>query len=240
MSAPTATTVFAVPAPGTCYDTFTEAVAALNALVSTTIGGDYPSVVTGSSTPAVEDQDKIWDRRDAQGRPIGLYIYHSGHWVKIYTLPIGATVIFTGDPTGLFDGTGLGIIDTDWYGFAFCNGQNGTEDFTDRFPIGGVFSSGVWKSSVTGTAAETGGVATITLDSDHTWQAATPELTVGTWEADGNAANAAGNLYGEVSPSTPAAAVTLISAGVGNQSPDPVTTVPPFRACVLCQFVGFP
>lgn len=236
---PIVITSFANPDPDVCPITLLELITELNTLVTSAIQGSYTIYVTGSTTPAVEDQDKIWFKYDSSGRPVGIYKYYSGSWRRVYAEPLGSSKIFTGDPTGLFDGTGLGIINTEWDGWAFCNGQNGTVDFTDRFPVGGVFTGGVWKSSVVGTAAETGGVSTITLTSDTTWQAAAPELDVGRWTADNPSSSSVnGDFYG-ITETSPDNSTTLIGAVEGNQSPDPIITVPPFRACVLVTFVGY-
>lgn len=238
--APDVITSFANPDPDVCPTTFTELIAELNTLVTSSITGSYTIYILGSTTPAVDDQDKIWFKLDGGGRPIGIYKYYSGSWRRVYTEPLGSSKIFTGDPTGLFDGTGLGIVNTEYDGWAFCNGQNGTVDFTDRFPVGGTFTDGVWKSSVAGTAQETGGSSTITLDADHTYRPATPALQVGLWGADGNTPDASGALYGTPNhPEVTGSIITIVGADEGNQSPDAITTVPPFRACVLITFVGY-
>ena len=46
-------------------------------------------------------------------------------------VPPECVVKFRGSTTGKFDGTGLGIVGTDYEGWALCNGNNGTIDLRD-------------------------------------------------------------------------------------------------------------
>ncbi len=49
---------------------------------------------------------------------------------------IGTVKMLDGDISITFDVTGLGLTNTDWLGWAICNGQNGTPDLSGRFIVG--------------------------------------------------------------------------------------------------------
>lgn len=123
MPNPTITVAIATPDPSFHPTTLAQAwtsTGGLKDLITATLQGTYTPYVMSSSIPAVDDQDKIWFKLDGAGRPLGAYKYYSGNWVRVYPFPVGTTVIFVDDPTGLFDGTGLGVVGTDWYGWAMC------------------------------------------------------------------------------------------------------------------------
>jgi microcystin-dependent protein len=48
---------------------------------------------------------------------------------------VGEVKMYIGSLTGKFDNTGLGIS-SNWFGWALCNGQNGTPDLRGRFAVG--------------------------------------------------------------------------------------------------------
>lgn len=243
----TATTSFDNPDPDACPTTFQETIDILNDLVETSVAGTFSGIIQGSSVPAVDDQDEIWCKFDAQGRPIGWFKYYNGNWRPVYTHPLGAIVMFTGDPSGLFDGTGLGIVNTVWDGFAICNGNNTTTNLSDKFVVGarmdGVgisqYDSG-WQTNVGGSAAKTGGSSTITLNDGNTYQPPVTGLTVGYWGADGNApGTSAGGLYGRHHPEVADNDAMLLAGDPGNTTPLPITTLPPYFACAYVQFIGY-
>lgn len=241
MSNPLITLAIAHPDPSfapTTLDQAWTATGGLKDLITATLQGTYTPYVMSASIPAVNDQDKIWFKLDGAGRPLGAYKFYSGAWMRVYPYPIGTIVLFSGDPSGLFDGTGLGIAGTDWIGFAIANGNNGTPNLADKFVIGSGTYSTTWKTTVAGTSLQTGGTSTITLDDAHTYRPATPLLTVGKWGADGNAASASGNLYGTVNTDV-TKNTTLIGADAGQTSPTPIPIIPPFYALAYVMFRGY-
>lgn len=248
MSSPSVITSFANPPVGFCPTTFQETVDELNDLITSSIQGDYKIYVSGNSTPDVNDQDKIWQKEDAQGRPLGTFKYYGGSWRRTYNVPIGTIVMFSGNPTGLFDGTGLGVVGTDWDGYALANGNNGTANLSDKFLIAArlddvglsKYSSG-WQTNVGGSGSKTGGNATITLDDPHTYRPARAAFQVGKWQADGNApvAPATPALYGNPHPEIVNNVVELIAADPGQPTPAAITTLPPYYAIALAVFVGY-
>lgn len=109
------------------------------ARLSAVIQGSYMPYVTGSATPAVNDQDKVWARVDNSGRPLGLYFYYNGNWRRVYSNAIGDLKFFQGDPTDAingFDSSGLGVIGGMNDGWALSNGKNGTLDLSNYFIAG--------------------------------------------------------------------------------------------------------
>jgi len=68
---------------------------------------------------------------------IAAYIASIGTSTKFYNRMVPYTVVeFYGDPAGKFDGTGAGIVGTDWEKIYLCNGNNGTPDKRGRVPVG--------------------------------------------------------------------------------------------------------
>jgi hypothetical protein len=126
----------------------------INALLQLIAGGGITGTVpdnagggayVGSAAPPDSLTNKVWFKIDAAGRPLGVYMFYSGHWRKVYTgLAIGEIRMFW-YPTSAFDGTGRGVIGGDMDGWALCNGNNGTPNFQDsRFPCGGWWNGSSW------------------------------------------------------------------------------------------------
>lgn len=232
------------PDPLDCPTTFAENIALLRQLIHAELVGEYIPYVTGAATPDVDDQDKVWHRFDANGRPIGTYVFYSGAWRREYVVPLGTIVMYSGDPAVDFAGAGgLGTVGGEWDGFALCNGNNGTDDLSDKFIVGAKMSdlavgypagAGPWKTTVTGAATQSGaGVHEVTLNNDTTYRPARDAVQVRRWEADGNTPNVAGSLYGV------GTSVDLLGADAGNTDPDAIPTLPPWFAYALVKFIGF-
>jgi hypothetical protein len=102
-------------------------------------------VFVSSIPPSSSLTNKVWFKIDAAGRPLGIYMFYNGNWRKVYTGITYAEIrMFFGNPTLVFDSTGLGNVGGDADGWALCNGQNGTPDMTKNvFPVSGEWGSGV-------------------------------------------------------------------------------------------------
>lgn len=233
------------PSVGECPTTLQELNDSMNARLHGSLEGSFLPYVTGAATPSVEDQDKIWARVDAQGRPLGMYFFYNGVWRKQYSGNTDEVRFFTGDPADFFDATGLGIIGSSWDGWALMNGGNGTNNLSNRFLVGAKMDDlavgynngpGPWSTTVSGTSLQLGGVKDITLSAADTYRPATDAITLGHWSADTNTPNAAGGLIGL---SGGGADFNLIDADAGNPTPPAIPTLPPYYACALCQFVGY-
>lgn len=229
------------PDPGDAPTTFSELVVLLRLLITATVTGSYLPYVTGSATPDVSNQDKVWHRVDGGGRPMGTYVYYSGAWRRQYIGNPNQIVMYNGDPSVDFAGTdGLGTVEGEWDGWALCNGNNGTVDLSDKFIVGSHmsdmtigYSGGAHKTSVSGSTTQSGGVAEITLTNDNTYRPARAAVAVGKWEADGNTPNVGGTLWGSGSNQE------LLAADAGNTAPDAIATLPPYYSLAFAQFVGF-
>lgn len=236
-------TTFDTPDPLDCPLTFTAMIALLNELVHTVMVGSFVPYVTGAATPDVDDQDKVWHRVDANGRPLGTYVFYSGAWRRQYSGNLNEVTLYAGDPNVDFaGGSGLGTVGGEWDGWALCNGSNGTPNLSDKFIVGakmddlgtGYPTGGPWKSTVSGAAQQSeAGVHEITLTNDNTYRPAVPALTVGRWEADGNTPNVGGGLYGLGSDTT------IAPADAGNATPDVIPTLPPYYSLAYVQFRGY-
>lgn len=244
MSIP-ATTNFAAPDPNIPFTDITDLVTLFNTLVATVLPNDLTPYIIGDTIPAVDDQDKAWVKLDSSGRPLGTFVFYSGAWVR-EAPPVGARLgYFSGDPTGAFDVTGLGLPDTDYFGWALANGNNGTANLTDRFIIVGQvdnsditgYSGGVWRTNINGSAENTGGVADITLDGTNTYRPAFSRIAFDHMKADGNARDPTGALWGDLGGGDD---TTLIAADAGNLTPPAIPTVPPFFALAFIAWIGYP
>lgn len=235
------------PDPNDNPTTLTELEVIQRTLFTGEVVGDYLPYVTGSSTPAVEDQDKVWHKTDVAGRPLGTFLYYAGAWRREYTGLASEARIFFGDPAFYFDGTGKGIAGTQWDGWQMMNGQNGTANLSNKFIIMGQmdnvgitgFSGGAWRTNVRGSAEQTGGVANITLTNANTYRPASSEVTAAHYSADGNARDALGGMWGKDAGDGTGDPFTLIPADAGETTPDPISVVNPFFTMAICQFVGY-
>lgn len=244
MSLP-ATTVFSNPNPLWNPQNFQQLINYLNMLVATTISGTYKPYVVGNPTPITGDQDKVWLKVDSNGRPVGTFIYYSGHWRRTATGLTSELRYFTGNPATYFDGSGLGLVDTDWDGWALCNGANGTPNLSDKFLIPGKMddSSGYdeggakWTSKVSGVNLQSGGVKDFSLTLALTPRPARAAVSVGLATADGNGPAVSGPLYGS---NASAETAILLAADVGVAGPTTIPTLPPYYACAIAMWKGYP
>lgn len=238
--------LFDTPAPETCPTTFAELVSELQSLVSGEVTTEIIPYIVGVDTPAAEDQDKVWERLDANGRPIGRYVFYDGNWRKEYTVGVGAIMLYNGDPALDFGETGgRGTIGGQFDGWQLCNGENGSPDLSDRFIVGAKMSDlavgypegdGPWKTSVSGETTQSGdGVSEITLDADTTYQPSVASVVVGKHEATGNTPASDGPLYG----SNLTYPLTIVPAVAGNTEPDAIPTLPKYYALALIVFIGY-
>lgn len=242
----TATTQFANPDPGIKFTTQQDEIDLLNSLVTTTIDTDVNTFVYGSTTPAVEDQDKPWFRLNASGTPDSIYIYANGFWVKMPPSPGAEWGLYFGNPVVDFDGDGRGLkgvgpVAKTYYGWQLMNGKNGVANWSDRFIIGGRMDnvgitgySGAWRTNVTGSPLVVGGVTEITLDENTTYQPAENAILSAKYSADGNAQG--GSLWGDTNGSSD---FDVKAAVAGNTTPDSISVVNPFYAAAYIQFVGY-
>ncbi len=245
MANPTVTAQFGAPSASAAPLTFTELVTELNALSLPVSIGQYTPYVVSSSTPAVNDQDKIWLKILPSGQPGSFNFFYNGDWRRVYNGMIGEVRCYNGDPSVDFDSSGLGIVGGEYDGWALMNGQNGTNNATDFFIVaahmdnaGGIsgYQSG-WISNVDQSVAFTGGQATVTLDATNTWHAsAHGPILVDRWSADGNVRNSSGQLYGLDGTHDN---IEIVPADTVNEAPVPIPTVPPWFALAYITFVGY-
>lgn len=249
MPNPGITTSFAAPAANACPATFAEAVTLLNALVTSSLGGTYLPHVTGSTTPAVNDQDKVWYKTDGAGRPVGIFLYYNGAWRKTYSGKPNEITIFSGNPATYFDGTGLGLTTAEWDGWAICNGNNGTVNLSDKFVIGARmdnedvagYDSG-WQTNIGGTPEKTGGRSNYSLVNNNLPKTVI-QVTGAPYDAGAN--HSPGKIlidddYRQGANRT--VELTRIGADPDADPPIPqvpVPTIPTFVAICYVQFVAY-
>jgi len=74
---------------------------------------------------------------------IAAYLASVGTSTKYYNRMVPYAVVeYYGTLTGKFDGTGAGIVGTDWENIYLCNGLNGTPDKRGRVPVGATTGMG--------------------------------------------------------------------------------------------------
>lgn len=242
MSLPVDITI-ANPDPSAAPTTLTQLIVILRTLVTAVVTGTYTPYVISSATPSVADQDKVWHKLDGAGRPLGTFIYYSGRWRRQPSGRVSQITMYSGDPSVDFAGTaGLGTIEGEWDGWALCNGSNGTPNLSDKFIVAAKLDDlavghpgGDWKTSVDGTSQISGGAINIVLDASNTYRPPRDAVTVGRQTADGNAASVSGPLYGVGSSGS----LDLLTEDIGQPTPDPIPTLPPYFALAFVQYVGY-
>jgi hypothetical protein len=241
----TAATQFATPPIDTNPQNFTDAVAALNSLVSTTIAGSATIYTIGSATPGVDDQDKLWVKlAGSDSHLVGVFYYWQGYWRRINTPRANSIHFFAGNPATYFNSNGTGIKGLDYDGYVLCDGRNGTADLSDKFivvahltaPMSG-FNGSTWETHIEGAPHTAGG------DDESAFSITNDNLP--TISLDGSAIQTSGNHtdrhiiidddYSTVN--TKQTTVTL----AGKDTPDPITVphIPPYYALALVAWLGY-
>lgn len=86
-------------------------------------GDNFAFFNYGSSTPAVENQDRPWFRTEASGVAIGWMNFFNGAWRRAAGIPINSIIQYNG-ASSVFDGTGKGNPGTQADGFNLCLAGN--------------------------------------------------------------------------------------------------------------------
>ena len=192
---------------------------------------------------------------DSQGRPIETRIYwnQGGSWRRLYNGMIGEIRNYSGNPMVDFDTNGLGYPPGahagTYDGWHLCNGKDGVPDLSDRFIIGAHMNNnavagyqpdnGGWVSTEVNTAGEhSGGFREITLDTTNTYREQWGPIYPGTFTANGNVAQAGGDLWG-TGNQFPAQMQGSPSHPVGNEHPNPINIIPVYLAYAFIIFVGY-
>lgn len=232
---------WANPAPEDCPTNLQETVDIYRELLTGSIEASITPYIRQAATPSVDQQNLIWHKIDVDGRPIGTFHFYGGAWRREYSGRQDEIRYFMGDPAIHFESDGRGIVGGEWDGFALCNGNNGTPNLSDKFIVGakmddlgvGYPTNGPWKSTVDGTAQQSGGQKDITLTEANTYRRAVDEFKMSHWQADGNSQNAAGGLWGQGS------GFVIIAADAGNLTPPAIPTLPPFYALAITKWIGY-
>lgn len=198
---------------------------------------DYILSVKGPNTPQAQDQNKLWLKTDAVGRPLGMFVMYNGNWRQVATGNPGQITMFAGDWSTYFDSSGLGLEGQPWDGWAIANGNNGTMNLTNQFVIPGYRCDGwgLWVTNVDGFDTYAGGVPAITIGLVNL-----PYLSVTLNIRDGFAYN--GGAFAVTGPGPNPQGGTTGTWGypvnnTGDQ--EPISILPPFIAMGFCQFVGY-
>ena len=195
---------------------------------------DYVLMVKGPNKPVAQDQNKIWLKTDALGRPLGLFVMYNGNWRQVATGNIGQITMYAGDWTTYFDASGLGFSTLPWDGWAIANGSNGTIDLRNRFVVPGYRCDGwnLWVTNVDGYDAYTGGRQWFQI-----YLGNLPPMTM-QFNTESNFSRTGGD-WGVVSYTDSANQGTWVYPVSGTGGQAPISVIPPYIALGYAQFVGY-
>lgn len=148
---------------GTCYQSEQARLEGFANAISATLPGNYSTVNTGSSTPAVDDRDKPWERTNVDGSPDGVYHYYDGSWKRKHPLDPGLIMMWLGSAVAIdsIDGGSSGAVTPSSGPFWEI-----VSSLAAKFPVGvGTFESGASPSA--STVGATGGEDRVTLETKH-------------------------------------------------------------------------
>lgn len=77
-----------------CFTSWKEFIAALPGMLTVEIPASITNVNVGNQQPSDSERDNLWIRKDNAGSFLGIYLYASGSWKKIYPVPGEFNIIF--------------------------------------------------------------------------------------------------------------------------------------------------
>lgn len=87
-----------------CYTTVNDLLKAIETLFAVEIPTDLGAVVVGQNTPTEEERDKVWFRRDVNGKFVGIYVFCNDKWILAYNIIPGELPYLYGDSRSVPDG----------------------------------------------------------------------------------------------------------------------------------------
>lgn len=223
------------PPPGSCIGP--EYVAWLQSAITLDVQGeiDGTRIIKSQVAPDPDNQDAIWLKIDNIGDTLGMFSFVNGDWRRIPAVGIGTRAYYNGQTAGVFDPLTLYGV----HGGEF-DGWQIDYAFKDMFVVtGSLYNSQTnqWVSNISGGLQSLGGQANITLGLANIPRIAFPGLSTTLWEASGNSPGGDSDLWGVAEPNFPAN-VSLIPADPGNQTPTPVSILPPYVAMAMIVYRG--
>ncbi len=195
--------------------------------------GNCICFVQQTTSPGPEQLDFRWELISSTGVPLYSQVYYNGEWRRYPSVPIGAEVFFSGDPSLYFNpATDFGIHGGQWDGWQIDRTAAG------HFPvISGAFSTAGlgWTISYNSTDQNVGGVQSILLDASNTYRPANSGLTA-TLHARGNPGVGNFVLWGDFVAGL--GTEILIPPDPGNTAPSSIPIYPQFVAKALVVFRG--
>lgn len=194
------------------------------------LGSSYALLNRSVSTPAPEDNDRIWARLNTAGQLVGFYYFFNGAWRRWAPYPSGTVVMFSGSPSGLFSGS-VGVAGTAADGYYLCDGTNGTPNLVDRFVVGSdTYSGGDWTTDVNpdNLNDSAGGNAQTTLGINNL-PPITVDIPIGSSTGSNNRF-----VWGANTNITDPYTLTVVAEG--SNRPVPYSNLPPFYALAYMMY----
>lgn len=113
MSTPVTLTAETLP-EGICFQSEQERFNTFISFTSAEVPDEFTSFNVGTSSPAVDDQDKPWLKLNSDGSPDNTYTFAFGAWVATYWPPASSEIrmLWSGTEVALqtFDGGSVGAV----------------------------------------------------------------------------------------------------------------------------------
>jgi hypothetical protein len=195
--------------------------------------GNCICFVQQSTSPGPEQLDFRWELISSTGVPLFDQVFYNGEWRRYPSVPIGAEVFFSGDPSLYFNPTtNYGIHGGQWDGWQIDTSN------AAHFPVisSGFSSSGLgWVINYNAVDENVGGVTGIQLNNANTYRPASNGLTT-TLHARGNPGVGNFVLWGDFQSGL--GTEVILPADPGNVNPPVIPTFPTFVAKALVVYRG--
>lgn len=195
--------------------------------------GNCICFVSQTTSPGPEQLDFRWELISSTGVPLFDQVYYNGEWRRYPSIPIGAEVFFSGDPSLYFNpSTNFGIHGGQWDGWQIDISNGG------HFPVisTGYSTSGLgWVINYNATDLNVGGVQSILLDAQNTYRPSSNGLTT-YMHARGNPGEGAFVLWGDLNGNQ--GSQVIIPPDPGNTTPNTIPIYPQFVSKALVVYRG--
>lgn len=183
------------------------------------------------------------------------YVPSVAYWEQIYTGQPDEVRMLVQDTSGDFDSTGLAIMGTDWYGWALCNGNNGTINLQNKFVVAGYDyneTTGYWVTNIGSQqdsgGGQTGGSAQVGTTPIDLSNGGFVNFQINLWNLpllnvfvpyNGEYASGGNTLGAPIGPGTGDQEITIPFTNQAQMVGALISRIPHFVAVGYVQFVGY-